>query len=297
MAGPEGGVWGNEVIVPEGEKLTPQTAQFVTAASGDESTDTKTEGASDTDKTGDSSTSEGPVVRFPDGTEVPAAEYDPYAAQRAELDQEKSRVDGMLSVINNGNGNGNPDADTSETETQPSEHPLLAEDNPLLEKIELDPNDALITEDERKAADRHNNLVDAYRQQIEDSVKREAALQKEVAAIRDTVGDRFVREDIARVTATTGVSEQELLAASKATGITDVQTLATLVIGERAVKAQTEEAEAAAEAKRAEDNAKIGGSTHSGGGGGPNNQPERRGVEDWRDKNAVGAAYKFGATE
>ena len=185
------------MIVPEGEKLTPQTSQFVTAAGGD--TDTKTEGASDTDKTGDGgNTSEGPVVRFPDGTEVPAAEYDPYAAQRAELDQEKSRVDGMLSVIN-GNGNGNPDAET-ETETQPSEHPLLAEDNPLLQKIELDPNDALITEDERQAADRHNNLVDAYRQQIEDSVKREEALQKEVAAIRDTVGDRFVREDIARVT-------------------------------------------------------------------------------------------------
>ena len=295
MAGPEGGVWGNEVIVPEGEKLTPQTAQFVTAKGEDTATKTE-EGASDTDKTGDSSTSEGPVVRFPDGTEVPAAEYDPYAAQRAELNQEKSRVDGMLSVIN-GNGNGNPDADTSETETQPSEHPLLAEDNPLLQKIELDPNDALITEDERKAADRHNNLVDAYRQSIEDSVTREAALQKEVAAIRDTVGDRFVREDIARVTATTGVSEQELLAASKATGITDVQTLATLVVGEKAVKAQTEEAEAAVEAKRAEDNAKIGGSTHSGGGGGPNNQPERRGVEDWRDSKSVGAAYKFGATE
>ena len=76
-----------------------------------------------------------------------------------------------------------------------------------------------------------------------------------------------------------------------------MQTLATLVVGEKAVRAQTEEAEAAAEAKRAEENAKIGGSTQTGGGGGPNSQPERRGVADWRDKNAVGAAYKFGATE
>ena len=299
MAGPEGGVWGNEVIVPEGEKLSPQTAQHVKPAGGDDAPDKTTEGASGDENTSTDDdggkTQEGPVVRLEDGTEVPIGDYDPFAQQRAELETEKARVDGMLSVINNGNGNGDETGGDATTETQPAEHPLLAENNPLLQKIELDPNDNLITDDERAAAARHNNLVDAYRQQIEDSVEREKAMQKEVAAIRDTVGDRFVREDIAKATATSGVTEQELLAASRATGITDVQTLATLVVGEKAMQTARDEAEAAAEAKREEDAAAIGGGTQ-GGGGTTNTQPEGRGVKNWRDPSEVGAAYKFGAT-
>lgn len=288
MAGPEGGVWGNEVLVPEGEKLTPQTAQYVKPA-GQPDGDT-TNGASGDENNEQDDPPKTPVVLMPDGTQVDINNFDPFAQQRAELDREKARVDGMIEVARgNGTGEGTGDTDTD----TPPEDPLA--DNPLLQKIELDPNDNLITEEDRRAAERHNNLVDAYIQQGQSFAEREQSMQKEVAALRDTVGNRFLREDIAQATATTGVTEQELFAKAKETGIADVATLATLIVGEKAIQTSAEEAEAAAEAKRAADNAKIGSSTQSGGGGN-NEQPEGRGVEDWKNSQQVAEKYKFGAT-
>ena len=301
MAGPNGGVWGNEVIVPAGEKLSPTAAQHVkpaesTQASGDDGAGTNDDGAQGTPPTE-------PMVRLPDGTEVPVKDYDPYAEQRAKIEQEQSRVDGMLSVINNGNES------TTETPTHtgdpPPEHPLLA-DNPLLKKIEPSAEDAsLLSADERAYIEQHNNLVDYNLEQNqliadrdETYAKEKAAFQKEINTLKDTVGDRFVREDIAQVTALTGVTEQELIAASKATGVTDIRTLATVVVGEKAMQtdaAAAAEAAEAAEAKRVADAGTIGGTSQGTGGGSPNTQPEGRGVKDWRDKEAVGAAYKFGA--
>ena len=287
MAGPEGGVWGNEVTVPEGEKLSAQTAQHVKpTGNGGDSPPEKTEAG---DAESQQTPPDAPIVRLPDGTEVPVSDYDPYARQRQDLETREARVDGVLSAIQNGNGpqeDGDPPADPP--------HPLLA-DNPLLQKIELDPNDTLITEEERQQADRHNAVVDYAKTQSQALVEMETNFNKELGAIRETVGDRFVREDIARVTATTGVSEEELVGAASATGISDVETLATLVLGEKAKATAAEEAAAAAEAARGEANANIGSATQQGGGGGTQTQPEGRGVKDWRDAKAVGAAYKFGA--
>lgn len=296
MAGPNGGVWGNEVIVPAGEKLSPQTAQYVTPAGGTQEGGDAENASGDENTGGDDrkqSAPETPVVRLPDGTEVPVSEYDPYAEQRANLEKEQSRLDGMLSVVSS-NGNTTETPGENNTGTVPSEHPLLA-DNPLLQKIEVTPDEAaLLGEDERARIEQHNNLVDYARQQNQQIVDMETNFSKELNFLKDTVGDRFVREDIARVTATTGVTEQELLAASKATGVTDVQTLATLVVGEKAMQQSNEAAAAAAEAKRVEEAARISGTTQGAGGGGSNTQPEGRGVKDWRDPQAVGAAYKFG---
>ena len=311
MAGPNGGVWGNEVTVPEGEKLTQNTASYVKPAGGDAnasaaphtvtvSGDRRSDAENNTggDDTENASPTE-PVVRMPDGTEVPVADYDPYAQQRQALEQRESRVDGMMSVINNGNGNnGENTGESTNTGEQTTEevHPLLA-DNPLLEKIELNENDELLGEDEKAAIQRHNNLVDYAKGQNKTIVDMEDKFNKQLGALRDEVGDRFVREDIAQATALTGVTEQELVAASRATGVTDIKTLATIVAGEKAIQAQSEEAAAAAEAQREQEAGNIT-STSQGTGGNPNNgtqQKEGRGVENWRDKEAVGAAYKFGA--
>ncbi|MXZ00205.1 hypothetical protein F4Y93_05980 [Candidatus Poribacteria bacterium] len=295
MAGPNGSVWGDEVIVSSatGQDTKP-TGDPPPENTGDENTggdDTKT------------SAPETPVVRLPDGTEVPVSDYDPYAQQRQDLERRETRADAILELGGNGNGNGSENTGDN-TGDDPPDHPLLA-DNPLLQKIEVSAEDAsLMSPEERADMERYNNLVDYTRQQNQLIVDRDrqhaeekAEFEKEISAIRDTIGDRFVREDIARVTATTGVSEQELLAASRATGVTDVQTLATIVVGEKAMQTAAEEAEAAAEAKRTEEASSIGSSTSQGGGNsGGNNRPERRGVSDWRDPQAVGAAYKFGAT-
>ncbi len=288
MAGPNGSVWGDEVIV---SSATAQDTKPAGDTTGDQNTGDENTGAGDADDTKQSAP-EAPVVRLPDGTEVPVSDYDPYAQQRQDLEKRETRADAILE-FNNGNG-----TETGENNTggdTPPEHPLLA-DNPLLQKIELDPNDTLITEEERQSAERFNSLVDYAKEQNQTIVDMETNFKKDIDAIRDTVGDRFVREDIARVTATTGVSEQELLAASRATGVTDVQTLATLVIGEKAMQTAAEEAEAAAEAKRNEEASNIGGASQGGGNGGDNAQPEGRGVKNWRDPNEVGAVYKFGAT-
>lgn len=293
MAGPNGGVWGNEVTVPEGEKLSAATAEHVKPAGSNENTEgTENAGGDDTKNTQPTE----PVVRMPDGTEVPVADYDPYAQQRQNLEQRESRVDGMMSVIN-GNGNNGENAGESNTGEQTQEtHPLLA-DNPLLQKIEINENDNLLGDDEKQAIQRHNALVDYAKEQNQTIVDMEGNFNKQLGALRDEVGDRFVREDIAQATALTGVTEQELVAASRATGVTDIKTLATIVAGEKAIQAQSEEAEAAAQAQREQEAGNI--TSTSQGTGGNNNgnsqQKEGRGVEDWRDSQSVGAAYKFGA--
>lgn len=295
MAGPNGGVWGNEVIVPEGEKLSSATAQFVKPAeeTPESAAAEKASGDENTETGSGTQTPQAPVVRLPDGTEVPVSDYDPYAEQRATLEKEQSRVDGMLSVINSNTEN----RSETQTETDSPEHPLLA-DTPLLQKIDISTDDEGLFDDEKRAnAERHNNLVDYAKQQNQTIVELETKHQREIDAIKNEVGDRFLREDIARATATTGVTEQELFAASKASGITDVQTLATLIVGEKAIQTANEEAEAAAAAKRTEDAGHIGGASQGGGtGGGGTQHPEGRGVQDWRDAKSVGAAYKFGST-
>jgi len=299
MAGPNGGVWGNEVIVPEGEKLSAATAAHVKPAGGDENNTSGDENNTGGDDTKNTSPTE-PVVRLPDGTEVPVGDYDPFAKQRQDLEHREQRVDGMMTVINNGNGNPpTGDQEDKNTGDPPPEHPLLAE-NPLLQKIEVSDEDGLFNDDQKAFAEQHNNLVDYTKQQNQQYVEAITALKdehkREIDAIKETVGDRFVREDIARVTAMTGVSEQDLLAASKATGVTDVQTLAEVVAGQKAIQAANAEAEAAAEAKRTEDAGSIGGASQGGNNGGGTQKEEGRGVKDWRDPQSVGAAYKFGAT-
>jgi len=298
MAGPNGGVWGNEVTVPPGEKLTQNTASYVQPAGGAEGAE-NAEGAEGAENAGgdDANNPTEPVVKMPDGTEVPVADYDPYAQQRQELEQRESRVDGMMSVIN-GNGNGNNGEGTGEssntgTGDQTEEvHPLLAE-NPLLQKVEID--DEFASDEDKANAQRYNNLVDYTQQQNQIAVDRENALMKEIGAIRDEVGDRFVREDIAQATALTGVTEAEMVAASRATGVTDVKTLATIVAGEKAIQAQQEETAAAAEAQREKEAGNITSTSQGTGGNQGTQQKEGRGVENWRDKESVGAAYKFGS--
>ena len=300
MAGPNGSVWGDEVIVPPGQKIAPEAAAHVRPVGGDPTLDGDDTTNADGEDT--KSTPGAPVVRLPDGSEVAVADYDPFAQQRQDLETREARVDGMMSVIN-GNGNsGNQNTGESDTGEQTEEtHPLLA-DNPLLQKIELDPNDTLITEDDRQNAERHNNLVDYAKQQNEQFVKtiteQAAEHKREIDVIKETIGDRFVRDDIAQVTATTGVTEEELVAASRQTGVSDIPTLARIVAGEKAIQAHNEEAEQAAEAQREKEAGNITSTSQgSGGGGTQTQQKEGRGVENWRDAKSVGAAYKFGAVE
>ncbi|MCY3739896.1 MAG: hypothetical protein OXH00_02630 [Candidatus Poribacteria bacterium] len=289
MAGPNGGVWGNEVTVPEGQKLTENTASYVKPAG-------EAENAKGAENTGGDDTKETPstepVVKMPDGTEVPIADYDPYVQQRQELQQRESRVDGMMSVMNGNNGEGTGESTNTEQQSE-DVHPLLA-DNPLLEKIEI--NDEFMSDEDKANIERHNKLVDYAKSQNQTIVDMESNFNKQLGVLRDEVGGRFVREDIAQATALTGVTEQELVAAGRATGVTDIKTLATIVVGEKAIQAQSEEAAAAAEAQREQEAANIT-STSQGNGSGNNGtqQKEGRGVENWRDKESVGAAYKFGA--
>lgn len=291
MAGPHGSVWGDEVIVPPGQKIAPEAAAHVRPV-GDQTQ----EGDDTTNADGDDTKTapEAPVVRLPDGSEVPVSDYDPFAQQRQDLETREARVDGMMSVINGNEGTGESD-NGDQTTVEP--HPLLA-DNPLLQKIEIN-EDNFTTDEEIASAQRHNNLVDAIQQNNQVFLKEIEDRDKVIQGLRETVGERFTRDDIAQVTALTGVTEQELIQTSQQTGVKDIATLARIVVGTKSIQQSNEEAEAAAEAQRHKDAGNITSTSQGnpGGGGTQTQQKEGRGVSDWRDKNAVGAAYKFGTVD
>lgn len=291
MATPNGSVWGDEVIVPPGQKIAPEAAAHVRPV-GDQTQ----EGDDTTNADGDDTktTPEAPVVRLPDGSEVPVGDYDPFAQQRQDLETREARVDGMMSVIN-GNGDETGESNNGD-QTTVEPHPLLA-DNPLLQKIEIN-EDNFTTDEEIANAQRHNNLVDAIQENNKVFVKEIEDRDKVIQGLRETVGERFTRDDIAQVTALTGVTEQELIQTSQQTGVKDIATLARIVVGTKSIQQSNEEAEAAAEAQREKDAGNITSTSQgSGGGNTQTQQKEGRGVENWRDAKSVGAAYKFGAVE
>lgn len=274
-------VWGNEIQGATGTTPPPPDPTANTGG-GDNSG-----GADDTPSE--------PFVTLTDGTKVAVSEHDPYKEQRQQIDADRARVDGMLEAARNGNGNpGNGDetGGNSGNETDdPPVHPLLAE-NPLLQEIDVE-NTEFASDFERDLAIRNNNVIQYAREQNKTLVERENEFDKRFAALEDSVSDRFVREDIARIESTTGVTQEEIVAANKATGISDVDTLATLVLGAKARDERSKEAEAAAQASREQGASNITGPTRANGNGGGEEPKPGRGVSDWRNTKEVAANYNF----
>ena len=241
-------------------------------------------------------TTEEPMVLLSDGSRVPVEEYDPYKTERDKVDADRARVDGMLEaakVTSTGNGDPNPD-ESSDGGSDDPPHPLLRvlEENPLLEEVDID-NTEFASDFERDLAIKNNGIIQYAKQQNQLLVDRETAFTKRLDEVSESVADRFVREDIARIEATTGVTQEEIVAANKQTGISDVDTLATLVLGAKAHQEKIAEAEAAAQKTREQGTSNITSASRGGGNQGGGGEEPRRGVSDWRDSKEVAAKYHF----
>lgn len=279
-------IWGNEI----------QGATGTTSPPPDPNAHSNTGGGDNGGGADDTPTE--PFVTLTDGTKVSIEEFDPYKEQRQQIDADRSRVDGMLEAARGNHGNGNPGngdetGGSSGDETDdPPVHPLLA-DNPLLQEIDVE-NTEFASDFERDLAIKSNNLINYAKDQNKTLVERETEFDKRFAALEDSVSDRFVREDISRIEATTGVTQDEIVAANKATGISDVDTLATLVLGAKARDEKSKEAEAAAQASREQGASNITGTTRANANPGGGEQPTPgRGVTNWRNAKEVAAQYNF----
>lgn len=272
-------VWGNEEIR---STAPPAPVPDPNAGNGDENG-----GAEDTPTE--------PFVTLTDGTKVAVSEHDPYKEQRQQIDADRARVDGMLEAARNGNGNpGNGDEtggnSGNETDDTPV-HPLLA-DNPLLQEKDLESME-FQSDMERSLAEENNQLKRALRENNETYVERETGILKQLDDLSSSVADRFVREDIARIEATTGVTEAEIRAENKDSGISDVNDLALRVLGKKSLGEKLQEAEAAAQASREQGASNITGTTRANGNGGGEEPKPGRGVTDWRNTKEVAAKYNF----
>ena len=272
-------IWGESVQRPTG---TPEPAPNPNANPNNGGGDGG--GADDTPKE--------PVVLLGDGRQVPIEEFDPYKEKREKVDADRERVDGMLEAAKVINSTPNP-ADNPGNEGgegDPPPHPLLA-DNPLLEEVDIE-NTEFASDFERDLAIRNNNIIQYARQQNQVIVDREKEFTEKLNEVSESISDRFVREDIQRIEATTGVTQEEIVAANRETGIADVDTLATLILGAKARDEKIAEAEAAAQKAREHGAAHVSSPTHAGGTQGGNDEP-RRGVKNWRDAKEVAAKYNF----
>lgn len=302
MATEKGSIWGDEVVVPKGETINPSAAAHVKPAgsnNGDPNNNGNPGNTGNDDGGGDDGdeTRTAPVITMPDGTEMSFEDYakenDPFAEQRAELEKKEAKLDGYAEAMRAGNGDPNKTSEPGGDD--PKKHPLL-EDNPLLEEIEI-PEDHMMSEETLQVIQKHNNAVKYAKEQNQHIVGMEEAFEKKIKVLSDEVSDRFFNDDMARVTAQTGVTEQEIAAAFRETGVSDIDTLATIVMGKKARETAADDIGNKADEERRSNAGNIGGSNRNTGNGDPKNDEEGRGVKDWRNKEEVGKAYNFRATD
>ena len=199
---------------------------------------------------------------MPDGTTMKAADYSPYQTQAAQIEKDKAFVEGMKSalsdrVMNTEVGDPNGDGDPGQ---QQDDDPFAS-----LTGIEV-ADDEYTSENEKKLAAGLNSVIGAFKEVVKTSAEGQKQLAESVQAIGNSVSQRAVAEDLQRIEAQTGVTQDEIVAASEQTGITDVNTLARLVLGAKAEEEAIKEATENANGQRLDAAGGVAGTTHGGGG-------------------------------
>ena len=295
-------VWGETVTVPEHSDPPKDPTTSWTRENGDGKVQqgNGTNSQENKQQGGDDTITE-PIVVLPDGTKVTAKSYfaEAFTAKETELTQKESRLDGMLELTRNGNGNDNAGGEGGD----PNPNQNGDETNVVsFEKMTF-PEDTVPEENEKFIVGEYNKVVDTLNTREElwaakDAEKQAAIdkLSKDFKKLSDVVGQDKWQNSIAKVTAITGLSEEELISKYKETRVADAEVLSTLILGEREKERILKEATNQADQERQNGNNAVGGQSAGSGGGGTqtdNRNVPGRGLDLEKDYDAEKLVTKY----
>lgn len=214
-------------------------------------TDTTTE--EDTTKTSESeSTPSEPVVRMPDGREVPASEY-VKAEVQTQVNAESQRINSEWDRIRQA------ELRTSENGGSDTETPS---NDPPAWKVNID-DDNFQSDNEKRLADGLNGLGEAVTKQISELTETVKGLNDNVQTLGATTTEAENQRQIETIERTKGVTEAELTEVYNEFGgnVKDLNALAEIAASRKSVTEASEE-----RTKSADDERKTAASKVSGGG-------------------------------
>ena len=260
--------------------LTPNTTEESTTEA--EST---TETETDTDTTETTETKpEGPIVRMPDGTEMPADTY-----VKTQVQEEMAKVNSEWEQVRQA---ALRDAETT-TETETPESP---NQDPPAWRVDVEDEDTFQSDVEKKVVSAHNALgeeVEKIGTRVEESLKK---IETQVQSLGETSEKQDAQRQIENIERTKGVTEAELQAVYNAYNgtVKNLDALADIAV---AKKSATEASEKRTE--EATNDRKEAATTISGGGNsqtsGADDQPKGRGLEGKAIYDGASIAAKYSA--
>ena len=233
---------------------------------------------------------ESPMVVTPDGKMVKPEEFDLFSNERNRLIQEEERLLNLRDTIvaetggalGGGNG-GNAEGETPE------------ENAATIPRIELSEDAEYVDDTQRAMVDGFNNLAAAFENNAKQSQENIAEITKQVGEVAQQSDAMRLETELTAVEAHYGVDRDALFAASRSTGISHPETLAKIVMGE---KAQTDRVEEAHENARNERVADAGGISGGGTrGAGNDGSPGQREAVDYNDNEALARVYRVSQPE
>lgn len=230
-----------------------------------------------------------PTVVLPDGTQVAVDQYDPYSEQRRELEAQRNQNEGILAFLKNQNV-GQP-GEEQKTEEEP--------EAPTFKPLEFS-DDEMVDETTQTITGHLNEFAGYTNEQIAAIAKGQQKLTDDLGKLVKNLNNRYLEDDLAKVSAQTGFSREELIAANEATGIDDPNDVATFLTGKKAqedaAKAKAEEADAERKRQAAGITGTTGGGTTSTDtpGAGDRENLDLRGTDGRLDAAKVAQHFKFG---
>lgn len=217
---------------------------------------TNTEEDNDTAKTSESeaaSPPSEPIVRMPDGREVPASEYVKTEVQ-TQVAAESQRINSEWDRIRAAELRSTENGGSTDTETPSSDPPAW--------KVSID-NDSFQSDNERVLADGLNGLGEAVTKQISELTETVKGLTGEVQTLGTTTTEAENQRQIENIERTKGVTEAELTEVYNEFGgnVKDLNALAEIVASRKdATQASEERTKTADEERRT-------ATSHVSGGG------------------------------
>lgn len=227
---------------------TPPTATEESTTDED-TTKSTTEDESTTDES-TTETPKAPVVRMPDGTEVPADTY-----VKSQVQEEMAKVNSEWEQVRQA---ALRDAEKSTTETE-----TPASNDPPAWKVEVADDDTFQSDVEKQVVSAHNALgeeVEKIGTRVEESLKR---VETQLQTLGETTDRQDAQRQIETIERTKGVTQEEMQAVyDEYNGeVKNLEALATIALSK---KTTTEESEKRTE--EATNERKEAATTISGGG-------------------------------
>jgi len=208
-----------------------------------------------------------PTVVLPDGSKVKVDEYDPYAKERENLIKEqeniiaeKGRIDGVLSLL----------------PKQGQEDPDEKEPEPLFKPIEFNEEEQVVGETDKILATGLNGLGEVISEIKTGNTEEMREIKETVNKLANVVSNRFLEDELNTISARTGFTKEELIAANEESGIDNPALVATYLKGKKAEEEAARAAEEEAAKERIRQASGITGTTSGGGTGtgDPNERPK-----------------------